>query len=671
MSARSILAALALLTIGVRCQAQQVTTPEAPARRLSIGGGAGLSGNLHSADFVALPGVPNCCPEYTGGFGLGGYGALLAQMPLSELFRVGLRVGFLQQSATLRRTETTVFEGERGPIRGDIDHRIDASLSTLGLDLRAEYALAASLWASVGARIGMTMTSRFEQSETLGENVQGGTFENGARTRNQIEGEIPDASTVGAALLAGIGYELPLDVSGRLRAVPEATFAFALTPVSSAVDWSAHALQVGVTIAYELPAPAPSPPVAAAPAPRLEAGIEFRPLANGAAGESAGVIYASETTHRWHSPVVPAIFFDSGATVLTGRYRQLDRAATDRFTLDGFTSGDYLAHHRELLNVIGRRLRSDAGATLTLIGSIARDEPPTTARLRAESVRRYLVEQWGIESGRITIGTDADPLARANEASEDGRQENRRVSLRSNRPSIVAPVDARRAEQRFDPASIIVHPTIIAEAGVRSATVDILAGERLLERVEQGSPAWRTDEVVWEPAASDVDAGSAGIPVTARLHVTDRNGAETVASTERPLFLKRQTELHDGRRQVTDARERITYQLVAFELDSPEPGAVNMELLRELGASVRRDATITIRGYADRLGIEEHNVALAQRRAERVADALRSILPRTIPVALDASGGGIDTTTFDNDLPEGRMLTRGVSVIVEQQVVTE
>jgi hypothetical protein len=39
---------------------------------------------------------------------------------------------------------------------------------------------------------------------------------------------------------------------------------------------------------------------------------------------------------------------------------------------------------------------------------------------------------------------------------------------------------------------------------------------------------------------------------------------------------------------------------------------------------------------------------------------------REIPVT--SAGGGIETARFQNDLPEGRMLARGVAVLVEQTV---
>jgi outer membrane protein OmpA-like peptidoglycan-associated protein len=79
-------------------------------------------------------------------------------------------------------------------------------------------------------------------------------------------------------------------------------------------------------------------------------------------------------------------------------------------------------------------------------------------------------------------------------------------------------------------------------------------------------------------------------------------------------------------------------------------------------------ATITVTGYTDRIGTEEYNQSLSKQRAERVMNALRSMLESrgVANVTIESAGAGSETTRFAIDLPDGRMFSRSVAVVVEQ-----
>jgi outer membrane protein OmpA-like peptidoglycan-associated protein len=90
--------------------------------------------------------------------------------------------------------------------------------------------------------------------------------------------------------------------------------------------------------------------------------------------------------------------------------------------------------------------------------------------------------------------------------------------------------------------------------------------------------------------------------------------------------------------------------------------------MRTIGGLVRSAARVVVTGYSDRLGGPERNLELSRERAERVAAALRDELARRgrTDVVVEAVGAGVDETRFSNDLPEGRFLSRGVTVVLEQ-----
>jgi OOP family OmpA-OmpF porin len=96
-------------------------------------------------------------------------------------------------------------------------------------------------------------------------------------------------------------------------------------------------------------------------------------------------------------------------------------------------------------------------------------------------------------------------------------------------------------------------------------------------------------------------------------------------------------------------------------------------VLEEIARQVRDSARITIIGYTDRIGDERYNIGLSTQRAEQASSALQMHLRRlgTRDVKIKSSGAGMETERFTNDLPEGRALSRGVTVVIEQEPLSE
>ena len=193
MNTRILLLILAsVATVGVaygQPQPANGSGTELPRPRYGLLLGAG--GNLHSADFKALPGIPNCCGGFESGFGIGPTAGLLYELSLSPTFSLSLRGAYTAQNALLSRDEETFVEmnGEAVPVT--IEHTIDAALGSVGIEPVVGYRLNDRMSILGGARIGFNIAKEFTQQEKLGENVTRGTFENGKRVRQELSGEIP------------------------------------------------------------------------------------------------------------------------------------------------------------------------------------------------------------------------------------------------------------------------------------------------------------------------------------------------------------------------------------------------------------------------------------------------------------------------------------------------
>jgi outer membrane protein OmpA-like peptidoglycan-associated protein len=632
---------------------------------IRLGIAAGLSANTHSAGFVRLPGTPNCCPEFESGWGVGPYVSILGELPLSQTLLLGFRAGYQQHDARLSREEPIAIEGETGPVPTSIEHSIEGSLASVGAEVRAQLHLSRAFLLSLGARVGSMIRSDFSQIERLDESITVGTFENGRRTRNEFEGEIPGAARATAALLFGAGYDIPLSRSGYLRATPEITFGLALTSVNDSVVWMPHALQLGVAITYDFARYRRDTPEVL-PEPRLAADVRIELPGD---SSSPGTIRATEVVDIRHSPIIPAVYFDSAGVSIPTRYRSLNAQSADTYTTHGFEAFDFDAQHRDVLNVIGARMRQHPHATLTLVPSVSADEPRAVAEARVDAVRQYLSSVWGVEDSRMASDAAGDPMRKASEKFPDGKVENRHVGIRASQTEILAPVPSQRMRWRFHPERVSVVPSIVADAGVDRAELEIALAGRSLKRFAYGTAEWSGSAAFdWTIETRELDTASLPARMTARLEVIDSTGRRVAVTADSALAVVSSRTVNRGRFEVLGRRKRITYQLVALPLGSPELDPPNKVLMEELAAQVRPGATITIRGYSDRLGNPEYNRTLSQRRAEIAKNTLLSLLSPEIAatITIDAQGFGVDTSRFDNDLPEGRVLTRGASVVLEQ-----
>jgi outer membrane protein OmpA-like peptidoglycan-associated protein len=115
--------------------------------------------------------------------------------------------------------------------------------------------------------------------------------------------------------------------------------------------------------------------------------------------------------------------------------------------------------------------------------------------------------------------------------------------------------------------------------------------------------------------------------------------------------------------------ERISYALVAFGYRSDVGDKTHENWLREMAELLKPGAEIRITGYTDRIGDDRYNLELSQGRADYVAGRLRSLAAQRgiRDIRIDARGVGVETGRFPNELPEGRILSRGATVIIEQR----
>lgn len=682
--------------------------------------------NIHSADFTALPGVPNCCPQFTGGEGFGiGFG-LLAEFPISKRWWIGGRGMFATQGATLTSNESTNVLIDGMQRIGTFEHSLATGLSAVAFEPIVIFNPVGRFRILAGGRAGFFLSGTYDQKETILEPNLGVFTDTRTRSRNEYSGDIPQLQSFQAGLLFGIAQELPLNHKRTLYLQPEVIFSIALTPVAGGVpSWSAHALRFGLAVKYAPPA-APIDTTAKQSAAEPTPVIAHNPIADespvvknpkgttdngqsnidkdpaehtaltltvrsitGAAQNSSSPtrstppssqnslpdsrVRIEEFISRQMRPLLNYIFFDNNSFEIPNRYSQLTAPEAKNFRVEALRGKDVVPTYYELLNIIGRRMTDRPTSTLTLTGCNSDEgaEQGNTmlSSRRAEAIRRYLTEIWGIPAARISVkrrGKPEKPTTGIAEAAEDAAAENRRVEITSNDAAILAPfisADTTRmavtskVELRLSTPSGDIQGKSPAPEAKNSkspkaiSTFEILAGGKLLRRIE-GDSSGAYWNIALEP--TDVLNVLAGVrEIKFRAAAQSGETAETTAPVEL-------TTLSRKRSSGTADREIDRYRLILFDFDDAGLTAANRAATALIRENIRSGSTVEVRGYTDRMGDESYNRTLSSDRARAAARALG--LPESA-----ASGDG-ETLLYDNDLPEGRFYNRTVHVTVETPV---
>jgi outer membrane protein OmpA-like peptidoglycan-associated protein len=366
--------------------------------------------------------------------------------------------------------------------------------------------------------------------------------------------------------------------------------------------------------------------------------------------------FESETYH----PLLPHIFFaNDGADLKQTRQVLLTTPkAADAWREDALPN-NALAVHANLLNILGSRLRTNAGARLTVLGCIsnvgAEKDDVELSMKRAKAIQTYLSTVWRIKADRIRVQARTLPEKASSNDVEEGAAENRRAEISASAPDVLAPVLNRTITRTLTPPSLELQPLIDAPAGLRSWTLAVKRNNSVLQQ-------WTGESVTGETPppqqwrVSEQLLSESEIPLTASIQATDLEGRE--ASAEKPVTVRQVTVKKKRIEQVKDKRlER--FSLMLFDFDRAEISADNLSLLSFIKQRVLPTSQVTIIGYGDRVGSREYNRDLAFRRSVEVKNFLQ--LPedrvKVIPI-------GNDVLLHDNATPEGRSYCRVVQVII-------
>lgn len=668
-------AAALLLAGGATAWSQDLNESLVPKSRFGLFGNYALP--LHSASFRQLPNVPNCCPEFTGGSGSGFAAGLSYITSFDPTLDISVRLGYMAHNASFAVSETRPVSLTTGPTNATISHELDPSFSMILIEPLLGYDVGSGLRALGGITGGVMLNRSFEQRERLvtPTNAAFSASNNvpAQRTRNEQSGDIPGASALALGLTVGARFDLAVNSEKSIFVSPEVLFTYNPLGVASNVTWSTHVLRFGLGISFVPPeiddslsneelyvfARTITPPQKGSPGVPFVTTIAARGLSdNGIAdGQQLATLRIEEFASTRVRPVLPYVFFDQGSADIPSRYPRLRDEQTASFSLDKFNNLTAMTTYYYVMDIVGKRLQADPSATITLTGCADpsdSDGSGSLARARAEAVKSYLVDNWSIEPGRITVQQRGLPEQPSNSQDDDGRAENRRVEIAASTPAILAPIVSNDVMKVFTPAGVRFEPGMDPKVPIASWTLFVTEDDRILRTWHGGNPLpasldWRVEEQgrFIQPSSNAIEyllvaRDSAGLVIP--------SGSKRVNVNYVSIDSKRASGNSD--------KQLDRYSMILFGFDRSDLSSANQEIVDRIKANLTASSSVEVIGYTDRSGSTDYNFKLSEQRARSVAKALG--VPEN-----KARGVGETLPLYDNASPEGRFYSRTVEVLVE------
>ena len=171
-----ILLTILFLILVNNCYSQKFL--ESPSSYQSLGVFADYNFNYHNTNFNELPGVPNCCPKFSNGTGMGISVGVVYQYPFSEIFSAGLRFGYYFINGNLKSSEYEYMIIDDNLEFAKIEHLLDANLVSMGFEPFLSFKIYKELSIFAGFKAGYLIQKEYYQVERLVYPEDRGTFEN-------------------------------------------------------------------------------------------------------------------------------------------------------------------------------------------------------------------------------------------------------------------------------------------------------------------------------------------------------------------------------------------------------------------------------------------------------------------------------------------------------------
>ena len=679
-----------------------------------IGPYGSLLYSIHETEFLELPGYPACCTENRSGNGLGYDIGLLLHIPMQD---IGLRfyLGMNSPSGTIyadQKIGNQFLRNTQPPfdtIARDIlvRHQIDATITALSLRPMATFPVPFGGDIIAGLGFSYILTNSFSQQEQL-ISPDNASFIDGRGIRNESSGTIPNTSLFQTSAIVGYSHNLPISTTSRL--IPFIEYHHPLQSLTS-YTWNIKKIQVGLALNFGIiPYHKPiiktdtiiqrdtilqtSPTIAQDSIglidrtirniegivesglrvdtlfvkeryifikqviPQYNGGIMAVGLDNNGNMIPKPIIKIEEWEQIETFPLLPYIYFDEGSSDLGGTSQHLLLPSEIALFNEDSLPSSTLDIYRDVLNIIGKRLKEQASKT-TIAGyrnESINEKGQELSKARAEAVKQYLTQTWGINNNRLPIQFGGLPPIPSNNQSKEGLIENSRVEIQSQDQALLAPLKKKTIIRTMNPPLLAIKPTIGDETPIETWNIHIKDSKDTVYSIS-GKGRLPDSMFTWQISPSD---NMTDEPFNVHFSVLDTNNRthnwSTTVITDR-ITLKNKKEL-----RINDTLIE-KFALILFEFNKSSLSLANQSIVKQIRESIKDQSIVTIIGHTDITGEKEYNAQLSQARCKEVqrylglSDNKVSIIPN-----------GEEASPFDNNSPQGRAYSRTVFVEIRTPI---
>ncbi len=607
---------------------------------------AGVSLNLHSADFRNFSGSADC-GLFKSGFGTGLSAGLFFEKAINNVSFAGLGFAFINRSATL--TVGNTFPS-RDLITNEIvnvktDNNLEATLNYLEIQPEYRYQIlddfiAGPLRLLFGYRFVLPVSSSFNQKEEI-KSPAGAVFINEgllrSKTRNISSGDI--------TTINGFGHGISLGVENMLKTgkssffTQQLVFDWNFSDIASDAKWTAYAVRLELGWRYsfkeaepEVIKPQPPPPIQPEPIKEI---IIAEPTYSLAVKDFIGKINTGNELLAT-VPLVNSIFFERNSAAIPTNYKF--ETTTDNI----YFNGNAVELHDFVLPRIAMIVRDNPKASVVLQSATSGTNEPEgieLSRRRAEEVKKKLLT-LGLSEDRIKIDAKTTPQFKSNQDFPEGISENQRVDIIVKNAPLQEYVDIQKYRELLGKLLVDVN----------------------YENYPQGTKAKLA--VNLDNSITVVDKpGEYSLPVRTRIsEASQKEPYELIFNVMEEKHLKQgELDLNVLPVEVIELNLDNFEAILRFDYNISTLSDDNKELLRQLAAKLPTGATIQILGSADALGTEERNLILSQERASNTEQFIKSVSSNKFKIET-----GINQDKFDEKTPQGRFLNRSIRIKVKQ-----
>lgn len=307
----------------------------------------------------------------------------------------------------------------------------------------------------------------------------------------------------------------------------------------------------------------------------IDASVDIFNLDTSSGSRDLALIRAQRTIHRQYVPLSPVIYFDVGSDVIPSRYN-LAQSGNDAILESSRTHVEALDVHRNLLNILGKRMRENSELTMSLSSELAKDESITLGRVRAERIKEYLSKIWGIQESRIRI----EPLDLKRTSTEVGAPV---VIVNTSEPVLLTPTVSQWMIDDHTLPHIGLSKGIQSRLGVKSWKLMISQNGRHITQLSHEDIAGEINATL---PLSPLNVDSTSSPLIAELTVQDYNGFSKSVTDHLDVKLDRGTKV--------PSREIRIFYFFEPRPAFPSSAISNKALIEKIASTTRNGARITI-----------------------------------------------------------------------------